>query len=143
MTLWEKIKCYFGNCPEEITKEQEQEALKTYKAEPKTYKVTPKAKAKMDEIIAEVKLEETKKVSSAGTSVKKSSGIKAKLKPVSETKSANGIKVIKVAKTITKKPKRSWYNNQKTQKLVTIEEAEKLPKTWIKGKIPRKHKGDK
>jgi len=43
----------------------------------------------------------------------------------------------KAVKSTKSKPKRSWYNNGKTQKLVELDKVSKLAKTWKKGKLKK------
>jgi len=50
-------------------------------------------------------------------------------------KAKENIKKAKVKKVV--KPKRHWYNDTHSQKLVIEGEEAKLPKTWKKGRLPK------
>ena len=69
---------------------------------------------------------------------------KVEPKEVQEVKevevSKENLETTKVNKT---KTKRSWYNDGKTQKLLTETEISELSKDWKKGRIPKKPKTPK
>ena len=114
MGIWEKIKCFFGgNCVGNASKEQMAEAMNTYRAEPKVIVVDVKQTPVEVILTKEVKKRH-----------------KAEVKKVTEAH-------IKEKSKSTPKVKRSWYNNNKTQKLVAEIEVAKLPKTWKKGKLKK------
>jgi hypothetical protein len=138
MGIWEKIKCFFGSCTEEIAKEQMTEAMNTYKAEPKVIKAPVKQAEKTP--VEVILTKEVKK------------RLKAETKKVQEfeDKECFVVDVVDTSKitetgnikkdTKPTKAKRHWYNNSKTQKLVVEGEETKLPKTWKKGQLKKKDK---
>ena len=138
MSIWAKVKCIFGFCAEkeEIEIREKLAIDATYKVQPLVVKVKDLPSSTI-ETVEKIKVQDEfgKAPSDSSETLEiKVSKVKKIAKAVKKTRAKQ--KATKAEKPA--KVKRHWYTNGKTQKLVPEGEETSLPKTWKKGKLPKK-----